>query len=188
MCIEPLRTYLSCSFSVLSQTWWSPWYWMTACLQLQPEFCSRENLLIYFKRQQNEKAKQNPLFCLCPCLWMLLRCSLMFCHSEMFVYHVFCFWCFHIDLVNMVWWCPLLLLYLINSLSVMRNIVFSKIRQAFTITNNMASSGLLENVILTKIILTTDGTIGCAKSNTWCQMVWPLIVAAGPHTYQCCMM
>ena len=33
----------------------------------------------------------------------------------------------------------------------------------------MASSGLRENVILTKIILTTDGTNGCVKGDTWCQ-------------------
>ena len=52
----------------------------------------------------------------------------------------------------------------------------------------MASSGLLEIVILTSIMLTTDGTIGCVKSNTWCQMVWHLIVSAGPHTYHCCKM
>ena len=38
-------------------------------------------------------------------------------------------------------------------------------------TNNMALSGLWENVIPTNIILTTDGTIGCEKRNTWCQMV-----------------
>ena len=37
--------------------------------------------------------------------------------------------------------------------------------------SNMALLGFWENVILTKIILTTDGTIGCAKSDTWCQMV-----------------
>ena len=28
-------------------------------LQLQPEFCSREKLFMYFKRQQNEKSTQN---------------------------------------------------------------------------------------------------------------------------------
>ena len=28
---------------------------MKACLQMQPEFCSREKLFHYFKRQQNEK-------------------------------------------------------------------------------------------------------------------------------------
>ena len=37
---------------------------MKACLQMQPEFCSREKLLHYFKRQQNEKPtpKQYYLF------------------------------------------------------------------------------------------------------------------------------
>ena len=47
MHIEPPRTYISCSFSVLPQTWWSPQQWMKTCLQLQPEFCARENLLIF---------------------------------------------------------------------------------------------------------------------------------------------
>ena len=37
-------------------------------------------------------------------------------------------------------------------------------------TNNMSSISLRENVILTKIILTTDGTNGCVKGDTWCQM------------------
>ena len=37
----------------------------------------------------------------------------------------------------------------------------------------MAFSGLRENVILTKIILTTEGTNGYAKSDTWCERgVW----------------
>ena len=55
-------------------------------------------------------------------------------------------------------------------------------------TNNMALSGQWENVILIKIILTTDGTVGYAKSDTWWQMVWHITVGAGPHAYQCCMM
>ena len=50
-------------------------------------------------------------------------------------------------------------------------------------TNNMASSGLLENMILSNIILTTYDITGCVKSETWCEMVWHLIVDAGPHTY-----
>ena len=50
-------------------------------------------------------------------------------------------------------------------------------------TRNMASAGLREDAMLTKIILTTDGTIGCVKSDTWCQMV-----GAGQHTYLCCML
>ena len=39
------------------------------------------------------------------------------------------------------------------------------------------------NIILISIILATDSTIGCVMSNTWCQMVWHLIVGAGPHTH-----
>ena len=48
-------------------------------------------------------------------------------------------------------------------------------------TSKMASSGLREYVILTKIILTIDGTIGCAKGFTdgakwfgtkfWCRTI-----------------
>ena len=34
---------------------------------------------------------------------------------------------------------------------------------------SMASSGLGKNVILTKIIFTTDGIMVCAKGYTWCQ-------------------
>ena len=49
--------------------------------------------------------------------------------------------------------------------------------QTFAMKSNTALSSLRENVILTKIMLTTDGTIGCAKSDTWCQIVWhPIIV------------
>ena len=40
----------------------------------------------------------------------------------------------------------------------MKNRIFSKFRQAFTMTNNMALSMLLENVILINIILTTGAT------------------------------
>ena len=46
----------------------------------------------------------------------------------------------------------------------MTSIIFSKLRQAFIMTINMALSDLWENVILTNIILTTDGSIGCVKS------------------------
>ena len=35
--------------------------------------------------------------------------------------------------------------------------------------NKTALSSLRENVILTKIILTTNGTNGCVKGDTWCQ-------------------
>ena len=41
--------------------------------------------------------------------------------------------------------------------------IFYNIRQLFTMTKNMASSGLRESVILNEIILITDGTIGCVK-------------------------
>ena len=37
-------------------------------------------------------------------------------------------------------------------------------------TGNMAVSGLREYDILAKIVLTTDGTIGCAKNTSWCHM------------------
>ena len=53
----------------------------------------------------------------------------------------------------------------------MKNRTFSKMRQAFIIANNMALSGLWENVILTSIILTTDGIIGYAERDIRCQMV-----------------
>ena len=36
-------------------------------------------------------------------------------------------------------------------------------------TNCMALSGLRENVVCIKILLTTDGTNGYAKSDMWCQ-------------------
>ena len=58
---------------------------------------------------------------------------------------------------------------------------------AFTMSSNMAS-GLMENVILTNIILTTNATIGCMKSDTWCQMVLAPNFGAGPHAYHCCWM
>ena len=45
----------------------------------------------------------------------------------------------------------------------------------------------LENIILTNIILTANDTIG-GVIDTWCQMVWHLIVDAGPHTYSVCKM
>ena len=45
-------------------------------------------------------------------------------------------------------------------------------------TNNMALSGLRENVILTKIIPTIGGTTDDVKSGTWCQR------AVGPHLVQ----
>ena len=42
-------------------------------------------------------------------------------------------------------------------------------------TNNMASGGLWENVIVNKNTLATDGIIEC-KSDTWCQIVWHLML------------
>ena len=51
----------------------------------------------------------------------------------------------------------------------MRIKICHKIRQVLIMTNSMDLSALMENVILTKIILTTDGTIGCVKHDTWCQ-------------------
>ena len=50
-------------------------------------------------------------------------------------------------------------------------------------TNNLASTGLWKMLCFQIFILTTDGTIGCVMSDTWCQVVWHLIVDAGPHTY-----
>ena len=43
------------SFSVLPQTWWSPQKWMKACLQMQPEFCSREKLLYFLDHLVSRK-------------------------------------------------------------------------------------------------------------------------------------
>ena len=61
MHIEPLRTHIRCSISVLPRTWWSPAVgWMKACLQ-QPMFCSRESTN-YLMIQQNEKSTQNLSF------------------------------------------------------------------------------------------------------------------------------
>ena len=50
-----------------------------------------------------------------------------------------------------------------------KNRIFCNLRKAFTMTDNMASSGLWENVIPTNIILTIDETIGCVKRDTWGQ-------------------
>ena len=43
-------------------------------------------------------------------------------------------------------------------------------------TNKVALSGLSENVILIKILHTTDDNFGCVKSDTWCKMVLHQIV------------
>ena len=47
----------------------------------------------------------------------------------------------------------------------------------------MSLSGLWENVILTDIIVTTYGTIGCAKSDTNYQKVLAHNFGAGSHTH-----
>ena len=41
----------------------------------------------------------------------------------------------------------------------------------------------MENIIFTKIILTTDGITGCAISYTWCQSVWHQYEGAGLLPY-----
>ena len=46
----------------------------------------------------------------------------------------------------------------------MKNRKLSKHRQAFTMTNNMALTALQENIILTDIILTTDGTMDVQRA------------------------
>ena len=62
------------------------------------------------------------------------------------------------------------------------NRIFYKIRQAVATTSNMVLSGLMENVITTIILLTTDGTIGCQESDTGCLMVLAPNFDIGPHT------
>ena len=58
MLIEPPRTHIRCSISVLPQTSWCPAAgWMKACLQ-QQMFCSRESTNCWII-QQNEKSTQN---------------------------------------------------------------------------------------------------------------------------------
>ena len=58
-----------------------------------------------------------------------------------------------------------------NFLKIMKIRIFSKLRNAFTMTNSKALSGVWENVILTNIMLTTDGSIGCVKSDTRCHII-----------------
>ena len=55
----------------------------------------------------------------------------------------------------------------------------------FSHENNVVLSGLRENIILTNYILTTDGTNGYAKGDTWCQrgILQPPVQ---DHSYQCC--
>ena len=48
----------------------------------------------------------------------------------------------------------------------MKNRIFSRLRQAFTMKKNMTLSALWENVILANVILFADGTITCVKSDT----------------------
>ena len=61
-----------------------------------------------------------------------------------------------------------------------------KKRQAFTMTNSMASSGLRKTVIFMKSILTTDDINGCVRSDTWYQRGFgtPWLE---DHIYQCYM-
>ena len=47
ICIEPPRTYIRCSISVLPQTWWSPAVVGWKLLLYQQMFCSRESTNYY---------------------------------------------------------------------------------------------------------------------------------------------
>ena len=58
----------------------------------------------------------------------------------------------------------------IKSFKVLNNKIILKQRQAFTLPNNMSSSGLWK-MLLANITFTIDGTIGYALSDTWCQTV-----------------
>ena len=76
-----------------------------------------------------------------------------------------------------------LFIIIINSLRVLNNRLFSKRRQAFTMTHNMVSSGLWKILYFPIFILTTYGTTGCVMCYTWCLMILYLIVVVGIHTY-----
>ena len=45
----------------------------------------------------------------------------------------------------------------------------------------MTSPGQTENAILAKCMLTIDGTIGCVKSDTWCQRRFGTTFGTGPY-------
>ena len=63
---------------------------MKACLQVQPEFCSREKLLHCFKRQQNEKptSDYSSLFFSIPMSLLYSGCSIYFCNWKGIVIHL----------------------------------------------------------------------------------------------------
>ena len=51
MCIVPPRTYTSCSFSVLPQTWWSPWEVDESLSTTKTRvLIQRESTYFYFKK------------------------------------------------------------------------------------------------------------------------------------------
>ena len=70
-----------------------------------------------------------------------------------------------------------------NFLKAINNRIFFEHRQAFSMTNHMGSSGLQKMVYLPIFILTTDGTISCVMSDTWCQSMWYQYDDADPHMY-----
>ena len=53
---------------------------------------------------------------------------------------------------------------------VLNNRTIFEHRQAFSMTNSIASSGLWKKVYLPVFIDITDGTVGCAVSDIWCKM------------------
>ena len=68
----------------------------------------------------------------------------------------------------------------VHSLYTAQNRIFLE-EQFFCHDKQHELSGLWENVILTKIILSTDGPSGCARGDTWCQMgVWHAL-GEGPY-------
>ena len=67
-----------------------------------------------------------------------------------------------------------------KSLSSFKPMYCSREYQAST---RMASSDLWKMSHLPMIILSTDGTIAFATSDTGCLMIWQQIVDAGPHSY-----
>ena len=73
----------------------------------------------------------------------------------------------------------------IKSFKILNNRIIFKDRQDFTMTNNMASSGLWKIVYFPIFILTTDGNIGCVMSNIWSQMVWNQLLMQDHMHLQC---
>ena len=70
-----------------------------------------------------------------------------------------------------------------RSFKVMNNRIFLQHRQAFIITNKIASLDLWEMLYLLICIHTIDDTTGCAMSCPMCQMAWHLNCDALPCTY-----